>query len=84
MFMVQEVNHNSDKRITKVDKEALVGRSGNPINLATVSAEVNLPKEGTYTILVANTNHGTAGEGTFEIRVYANDMEAPVIALQRI
>jgi len=81
MFMVQQVNPNTDKRITKVDKEALVGRSGNPINLATVSAEVNLPKAGTYSILVANTNHGAAGEGTFELRVYANDMQAPVTSL---
>ncbi len=82
MFLVAA---NDGKKITKIDKNALVARSGNPTNLATVSSEVTFDTSYTYpytfTMLVANTNHGVEGEGTYDLRIYCNDPAFKVVAL---
>jgi hypothetical protein len=71
------VSKNNGKLITKVDKDAILTRSGNPINLNIVSSEcefdksVNYPY--TFTLLVANTGHGAEGEGNFEVSIYSTD-----------
>jgi hypothetical protein len=82
MFLVAA---NDGKKITKIDKNALVARSGNPTNLATVSSEVAFDTSYTYpytfTMLVANTNHGVEGEGTYDLRIYCNDPAFKVVAL---
>jgi len=73
---------NSGKRIMKVDTDSIVVRSGNPINLMSVSNDfefdntVSYPY--TFTLLVANTEHGPAGEGTFELTVYSTDPKMTV------
>ena len=68
---------NDGKRIVKLDIQSLVVRSGNPINLMSVSNDfqfdtsVSYPY--TFSLLVANTNHGPPGEGEFEVTVYSTD-----------
>ena len=65
------------KRIKKVEKDLLITRSGNPINLNMVSTECEFDKKITYpytfSLLVANTGHGKEGEGTFSVTVYSTD-----------
>lgn len=73
---------NSGKRVMKVDTESIVVRSGNPTNLMSVSNDfefdntVNYPY--TFTLLIANAEHGSAGEGNFEVTVYSTDPEMAV------
>lgn len=69
---------NDSKPIKKLDKDTIVCRSGNPINLVTVTSEcqfdtsVSYPY--TFSLLVANAAHGPEGEGSFEVKVYSTDM----------
>ena len=80
------VSKNNGKRVTKVEKDLILNRSGNPVNLSMVSAECIFDKSVSYpykfTILVANTSHGPSGEGTFDLTVYSTDpkMELKPIA----
>ena len=68
---------NNGKRVVKLDMDSLLVRSGNPINMMSVSNDfqfdtsVSYPY--TFSLLVANTNHGPAGEGQFEVTVYSSD-----------
>lgn len=78
-FMVSKVG---GKRITKVDKATLLCKSGNPINLNIITSECDFDKSVKYpykfTVLVANTDRGQAGEGEFELAVYATDKNIKV------
>ena len=73
-FMVAKVN---GEKISKVDKNTMVCRSGNPINMNIVTSECDFDKSVSYpyqfTLLVANTEHGAAGEGKFELLIYSTD-----------
>lgn len=71
------VSKNYGKRINKVDKNTMLIRSGNPVNLNIITAECDFDKSVTYpykfTIMIANAEHGKDGEGDFEFAVYATD-----------
>lgn len=71
------VSKNDGKRIKKLDKDAILCRSGNPINLMTVTSECQFDKivsyPYTFSLLVANGEHGAEGEGAFEVKVYSTD-----------
>jgi hypothetical protein len=73
-FMVSKVG---GKHITKVEKATLVCKSGNPINLNIITAECDFDKSVKYpykfTLMIANTEKGEAGEGDFEVALYATD-----------
>jgi hypothetical protein len=79
---------NSGKRVMKVDPESIVVRSGNPINLMSVSNDfefdtsVSYPY--TFSLLIANTEHGAAGEGNFEVTVYSNDVNMTVSPMAEV
>ena len=81
-FMVSKTN---GKRITKVDKTTMVCKSGNPVNLNIVTFECDFDKTVTYpykfTLMIANTERGTVGEGGFEFSVYATDPNIMVESL---
>ena len=76
------VSKNNGKRITKVDKETMVMRSGNPINLNIITGECDFDKSVKYpykfTLLIANAERGKPGEGDFEFGVYATDSNVQV------
>ena len=71
------VGNYGGKRIKKVEKDLIIARSGNPINLALVSSEVTFDAKITYpynfSLLVANSGHGKEAEGSFELVVYSTD-----------
>lgn len=73
---------NDGKLIKKLDKETIVCRSGNPINLVEITAECqfdnNISYPYTFSLLVANAAHGPEGEGSFEVKVYSTDMAMKV------
>lgn len=73
-FMVAKVG---GKRITKVDKNTMLCRSGAPINLNIITSECDFDKSVRYpykfTLLIANAEHGETGEGKFESLIYATD-----------
>lgn len=74
-FMVSKVG---GKRIKAVDKNTMICKSGNPINLNIVTAECDFDKSVNYpykfTLLIANTAPAAqGGEGDFEFSVYATD-----------
>ena len=81
-FMVAK---NGGKRITKVDKQTMVCRSGNPINLNIITAECDFDKSVSYpykfTLLVANAENGKDGEGNFDVTVYATDENIKIESL---
>ncbi len=82
------ISKNKGKRITKVEKDLIVARSGNPINLSTISSECHFDKSVNYpyrfTLLVANTGHGTSGEGSFDLVVYSNDQKMTLKPLPEV
>lgn len=63
-FMVSKIN---GKKIERVDKSTLLCRSGNPINMNIITSECDFDKSVSYpysfTMMVANSEHGDAGEG---------------------
>ena len=71
-FMVQNVGGGKIKRM---DRKAILGMSGQPINLNVISNEINLTKKLSYparvTLLAANTQNGKEGEAKFAFKVYA-------------
>lgn len=73
-FIVQK---SKGKPITKIDKELTLTSSGAPTNLMIVSAECDFDKTVSYpytfTILIANMEHGAKGEGSFDLTVYSTD-----------
>jgi hypothetical protein len=73
---------NDGKLVSKLDKDTIVCRSGNPINLVTVSAECTFDTTNSYpytfSLLLATAAHGPEGEGTFEVKVYSNDPKTAV------
>ena len=81
-FMVAK---NNGKRITKVDKNTMVCKSGNPVNLNIVTAECDFDKSVSYpytfTLMIANAENGAEGEGEFEIALYATDPNIKVVEL---
>jgi hypothetical protein len=76
------LSKNDGKRIKKVDTDLIVTRSCNPVNLMTISNDcsfdtsVDYPY--TFSLLVANTSKGPAGEGEFEVTVYSTDSKMKV------
>jgi hypothetical protein len=76
------LSKNGGKRIKKVDTDLILTRSGNPINLMTISNDcafdtsVDYPY--TFSLLVANTGKGPSGEGDFEVTVYSTDAQMKV------
>jgi hypothetical protein len=76
------LSKNGGKLIKKVDTDLIVTRSGNPINLMTISNDcsfdtsVDYPY--TFSLLVANTGKGPTGEGEFEVTVYTTDANMKV------
>ena len=80
------VSKNNGKRITKVDKNTMICRSGNPVNLNIITAECDFDKSVSYpykfTIMLANAEHGKDGEGEFEFGVYATDPNLKVEELK--
>lgn len=82
------VSKNKGRRIQKVDKDLIVARSGNPVNLNVVSGECVFDKTVRYpyrfTLMVANTNNGEEGEGKFELVVYSRDPKMQVTPLPPI
>ena len=71
-----------------MNKDQMVCRSGNPINLNTVSTECDFDSTVSYpykfTLLIANTSHGKEGEGLFEVAVYSTDMAMTVRELPSV
>jgi hypothetical protein len=71
------LSKNDGKRIKAVNTDIILTRSGNPINLRTISNDctfdtsVDYPY--TFSLLVANTGKGPTGEGEFELTVYSTD-----------
>ena len=61
-------------KISRMDRKAILGMSGKPINLNIISNELELTNRHSYpltvTLLAANTAHGAEGEGKFEVKVY--------------
>jgi len=80
------LSKNNGKRINKVDKDLIVTRSGNPINLATVTAECIFDKQVSYpytfSLIVATSTHGS--EGSFEVVIYSNDNKMEVKELPEV
>ena len=74
---------NEGKLIKKLDKDTIVCRSGNPINLVEVTSEcqfdTNVSYPYTFSLLVANAAHGPEGEGTFDLKVCSTDMAMKVV-----
>ncbi len=77
-FMVYK---NNGERISKQNSKMQISRAG-PINLNTITEECDFDKSVkypyTFTILIANMNHGKEGEGEFELAVYARDPNVTV------
>jgi hypothetical protein len=79
---------NSGKRVMKVDTDSILVRSGNPTNLMSVSNDfefdtsVSYPY--TFTLLIANAEHGAAGEGNFEVTVYSTDANMSVTPMAEV
>jgi hypothetical protein len=77
------LSKNEGKPIKKVDTDLIVSRSGNPTNLMTISGDctfdttVDYPY--TFSLLVANTAKGSAGEGEFEVFMYSTDANMKVL-----
>jgi hypothetical protein len=60
---------------------AMLGSSGSPTDLKTVSAEVDIEGSGfpmTVNIFVASMMAGEKGEGTFGLHVHSTDMSASI------
>ena len=78
-FMVSKCNGG---RISKVEKNAMVCRSGAPTNLNIVTAECDFDKSVSYpykfTLMIANAAHGEEGEGDYYFGVYSTDPEMKV------
>ena len=76
------LSKNEGKRIKKVDTDLIVTRSGNPINLMTISNDCTFDTSVDYpysfSLLVANTGKGPTGEGEFEVTVYSTDSSMKV------
>lgn len=60
--------------IERMDRNVIIGMSGQPTNLNVISSEIILSNKLTYpftaTLLASNSEHGKAGEGKFELRIY--------------
>jgi hypothetical protein len=76
------LSKNEGKPIKKVDIEKIVTRSGNPVNLMTISSDCSFDTSVSYpytfSLLVANTGKGPSGEGEFEVTVYSTDSSMKV------
>lgn len=73
MFMVQK---NGGKRITSTAADLLVGTSGSPIDLLTVSTQISLDASSypyTFTLMVASSNSGPEGEGRYQLNIYCTE-----------
>ncbi len=73
MFMVQK---NGGKRITSTAADLLVGTSGSPIDLITVSTQLNLDATSypyTFSLMVASSNAGSEGEGKYQLNIYCTE-----------
>jgi hypothetical protein len=61
------ISKNNGKRIAKLEKDLILTKSGNPINLNIITSECHFDSSisypYTFTLLVANTEHGAPGEG---------------------
>ena len=83
-FMVSKLG---GKLISKVDKQTLVCKSGNPINLNIITAECDFDKSVkypyTFTLMVANTEKGSEGEGAYTVELYATDPKCKIEPLSQ-
>ena len=73
VFIVQR---NEGNKIYDMSSNLLVGSSGSPIVLKTVSAQIELKAEYypyTFTVMVASYFAGKKGEGTYSLDVYCTD-----------
>jgi hypothetical protein len=73
-FIMWLIQRTGGGLIKKMNRKAILGMSGQPINLNIVSAEVTFPKTLSYpqkvTLLAANTKHGKEGEAKFAIKIH--------------
>lgn len=68
MFLLQKTNGG---KFGEIDSANLIGISGRPNNMHTVSAEIELKENFSYplkaSLLVSNTGHGPTGEGKYKL-----------------
>lgn len=76
VFMV----YRGKKRIVNPGSK-MVGSSGSPTDLKTVSAEINLDQAGDYVILCAQMLKGEAGHGEYMLKVVVDDKKAKLSEL---
>ncbi len=72
MFLLTK---NKGKRIIKLQRNMIIGQSGNPTNLKTITAEIPLDKSVSYpytfSLMVASALAGQRGESKFSIKIYS-------------
>ena len=73
-FMVAK---NKGYRVTRMNREIMVGKPAPPTDLKVISAEVvfdaSMDYPQTFTIMAASAYAGEKGEGQFDIKVYVNN-----------
>ena len=66
---------NKGKRLVKLKRDLIVGQSGNPTNLKTITAEIPLDNSlsypYTFSLMVASAVAGERGESAFTVKVYS-------------
>lgn len=71
MFLLQKT---CGGKFSTLDKQNLIGISGRPNNMHTVTAEIELKANLSYplkaSLLVGNTGHGETGEGKYTLVCY--------------
>lgn len=61
--------------------QGLIGSTGSPIDLKTVSVEIHCEKAGSYMILVATMYQGELGHGSYKLEVTVDDFQAKLAKL---
>ena len=72
--------YGGDKKLSDISKN-LVGSSGKPIDLKTISAEISLENQKSFVILVTSMFTGEKGSGEFELNVCVDDQKASLTEL---
>jgi len=79
------VSKEKGKHILKNNKLTMVCNSGGPINLNIVTAECDFDRTVSYpysfTLMIANMNHGPQGFGTFKFSVFTTNNDTKVTLL---
>ena len=64
------------QRIYKLKRDNIIGQSGNPTNLKSITAEIELDKSVSYpytfSLMVASAFGGEKGESEFDLKIFCD------------